>query len=686
MPEKDGDDDKKSTKSVVNKKQKQIMNQEDFKPLPIDKMYDQYEKKRSANLKKGPYGDVKTGTKFGKSFSDTQIDSRGNSKQTKKMSGVIRNRLMYTEPIQRAHSKFRSEKNDKARSDYIKSLRLGEEGYDHLRDMGKVRPSKDKKDATTLPVSDEVKKTQKVNKGPSAFERVKAKYGKSVMNVGKKKANEELDLTQVAEALGGYIVEAPMRSLTGDPEEITSKIKKAYSKTRKTKQDTEAADQAAEMSKKRGEFAKSFGGDSIEKPERLKTKMAKNIARQDIEKTGDKFVGGSKSGTRKKKGIKFGDAPGAGPVKIIQPAKTKAEKEAELEGKRKDYLDPKTNKASPEGVKKYITKARQMRSGSNVPVDQETTDNIAKIAGKEYEDKINQKYGGRRAGKRKSTATPPAFATRTGESGGPLPVSMRNRRVPKTSSIVKPTVGALARTDQETSAITKGGTDYKALQDKIKTVTPEIVGGDIKQFSQLEKKPKKGDVIDVTATRVNGTGAGGAGTGDGRTGQRNIFTGEPEPPKDETKQRQFKPDPNYIKPPKGFNPDQLELDFNQQQQQQLPPSQEKPDIDKLLDRTRKKKFSPSFIPTMEIDRNREPKTQTDDDQPPVPPKPTAVGTGGGGGKRKFSAFNSIRKFAKDNPAVALAAYDTGKGILSKIMKLRAPSVQGGRAIQVSAKQ
>ena len=89
---------------------------------------------------------------------------------------------------------------------------------------------------------------------------------------------------------------------------------------------------------------------------------------------------------------------------------------------------------------------------------------------------------------------------------------------------------------------------------------------------------------------------------------------------------------------------------------------------------------------MEIDRNREPKTQTDDDQPPVPPKPTAVGTGGGGGKRKFSAFNSIRKFAKDNPAVALAAYDTGKGILSKIMKLRAPSVQGGRAIQVSAKQ
>ena len=63
---------------------------------------------------------------------------------------------------------------------------IDEEGYEIARDMGKVRPSKDKKDATTMPVSDEMRKTQKVNKGPSAFERVKAKYGKAVMNVGKK--------------------------------------------------------------------------------------------------------------------------------------------------------------------------------------------------------------------------------------------------------------------------------------------------------------------------------------------------------------------------------------------------------------------------------------------------------------------------------------------------------------------
>ena len=63
---------------------------------------------------------------------------------------------------------------------------ISEEGYDVARDQGRVRPSKDKKDATTMPVSDEMRKTQKINKGPSAFERVIGKYGKAVMNVGKK--------------------------------------------------------------------------------------------------------------------------------------------------------------------------------------------------------------------------------------------------------------------------------------------------------------------------------------------------------------------------------------------------------------------------------------------------------------------------------------------------------------------
>jgi len=80
---------------------------------------------------------------------------------------------------------------------------MGEEGYDHLRDQGRIRKNKKKKDATTLPVSDEVKKTQKKNKGPSALELVKKKYKGQIMDVKK----EELDLTKVAESFGGYIVE-----------------------------------------------------------------------------------------------------------------------------------------------------------------------------------------------------------------------------------------------------------------------------------------------------------------------------------------------------------------------------------------------------------------------------------------------------------------------------------------------
>ena len=78
---------------------------------------------------------------------------------------------------------------------------MGEEGYDIARDMGRVRPSKDKKDATTMPPSKEMEKTRKVNKGPSALDIVKKKYKGQIMKM------EELDLTKVAEAFGGYIVE-----------------------------------------------------------------------------------------------------------------------------------------------------------------------------------------------------------------------------------------------------------------------------------------------------------------------------------------------------------------------------------------------------------------------------------------------------------------------------------------------
>jgi hypothetical protein len=67
-----------------------------------------------------------------------------------------------------------------------KKSNLGEEGYDIARDRGMVKPAKDKKDGTSYPPSEEMKKTQKVNTGPSAAEIVKKKYGKAVMDMSKK--------------------------------------------------------------------------------------------------------------------------------------------------------------------------------------------------------------------------------------------------------------------------------------------------------------------------------------------------------------------------------------------------------------------------------------------------------------------------------------------------------------------
>ena len=62
---------------------------------------------------------------------------------------------------------------------------IKEEGYDIARDQGRVPKTKDKKDATSYPPSEEMKKLRKVNKGPSALERVKSdirkKYGKGAI-------------------------------------------------------------------------------------------------------------------------------------------------------------------------------------------------------------------------------------------------------------------------------------------------------------------------------------------------------------------------------------------------------------------------------------------------------------------------------------------------------------------------
>ena len=144
MPEKEGAEEK-TTKDVVNKRQKQMMNKEEYTTEMVRKI----KKKISARAVFPTVAQNKVKGEIIKG-DDLKIDNKNSVK--KKM-----------------------QKNN-----------LDEEGYDIARDMGRVKPSKDKKDGTTMPPSAEMKKTQKVNKGPSAFDRVKKKYGKAVMVVGKK--------------------------------------------------------------------------------------------------------------------------------------------------------------------------------------------------------------------------------------------------------------------------------------------------------------------------------------------------------------------------------------------------------------------------------------------------------------------------------------------------------------------
>ena len=188
---------------------------------------------------------------------------------------------------------------------------MGEEGYDIARDMGRVRPSKDKKDATTMPPSKEMEKTRKVNKGPSALELVKKKYKGQIMNVKK----EELDLTQVAEAFGGYIIEA---EVTGSGSE----------------------------KKKKGQAKVTFGkGDSIKTTQRSagtegrmdsrNPKMGGGASTFDLEpEPGDK---------RKLDNTTFG-----GPVKIIK----KGTKKPKVTVVQTNVKDPKASEAAKDFKKK----------------------------------------------------------------------------------------------------------------------------------------------------------------------------------------------------------------------------------------------------------------------------------------------------------------------------------------------
>ena len=281
---------------------------------------------------------------------------------------------------------------------------MGEEGYDVARDMGRVKPSKDKKDATSYPVSDEVKKTQKVNKGPSALERVKAdirKRGEKIMDVKK----EELDLTKVAEAFGGYIVEK---------KELTIRDLMKQQGVPKGGVNPDISDANLETLNKRVSGQMSADAQDLN----TVANRTKSGSQSRPKRSAPKITGDSESSTggRDRAQVTFGQgkepkkrAPKKGVDYFFDPKKAKAERERTV-AKRKEYeIDPKGKTATDAGVEKFARKSlnrKQQASGSNLPIELSKSDlDTAReklVGGKEVKDSKGNvvgtttgKYGGR---------------------------------------------------------------------------------------------------------------------------------------------------------------------------------------------------------------------------------------------------------------------------------------------------
>ena len=230
MPSKDGtmDDKKKTTKGVVNKKQKQMLNQEQNDPI-------------QTALKTATGGIKKIGTK-------------------------VKSPNMTPDALQRFYKSSTGAASPLDNSHELKGKLIDEEEYDRYRDRiamaGGDHRSKETRERSNTPTGKQPKgKTvmqkeleKKYGKGKSALDMVKADHKGEIMDVKKKKdkdvkegaglyanihakrkrggkmrkkgakgapsakdfanaaktAREELDLTQVAETFGGHIIGKPV--------------------------------------------------------------------------------------------------------------------------------------------------------------------------------------------------------------------------------------------------------------------------------------------------------------------------------------------------------------------------------------------------------------------------------------------------------------------------------------------
>ena len=178
MPSKDGtmDDKKKTTKGVVNKKQKQMMNQEEYLP---EEEYDHY---RDRILMRG--GDHRSKETRERSYSRSDDDKRKGDtpvqKEFKKKYGKKATALdAVKKDIEDKYGKGAIMKPKKKKKDVKEGAGLYANIHAKRKRGGKMRKKGDKG-------------------APSSQDFANAA----------KTAKEELDLTQVAEAFGGYVIES----------------------------------------------------------------------------------------------------------------------------------------------------------------------------------------------------------------------------------------------------------------------------------------------------------------------------------------------------------------------------------------------------------------------------------------------------------------------------------------------
>ena len=513
---------------------------------------------------------------------------------------------------------------------------MGEEGYDIARDMGKVRPSKDKKDATTMPVSKEMRKTQKVNKGPSALELVKKKYGKAVMKVGKKKAYEELDLTQVAESFGGYIIEVEIkRDKSGTVTGVeTTAAERAAAKKAQEKQ-REIFKKAAA---KRDQKDKLKGTEDQIKDIKTGTRPVDKETQKDILKDVDaEQLLDRPRADKSEKSRKSYD-------RIMSDSRREAAKERRAE----KLKDPKFR------ASETLRKAKQtdIKGGSSVkrgdPVPQEVKPvkkkPVPEIGGFQFNTFKDSEMKKRKTFKQ-AFGRPTGADPKTGKptymrpgvldkDGKPRPAQKRSKNLPDLDT-VKTAIDMGVNPDE----IDKNPfIDQKVRDERMKRLgTPDPFDPD------YDKKVKKVD----QRTKI----AKGFKTPKFQTAQRPMEVDRETAPDAEKIASQIK------KTGIGFQ-----------------------DFSKKLKNTKYTGVDPEFESGTKKGRIG---TGTAMD-------PEIV-TNGRANKAKNitnykdpvepSSFAKSRKevsnFAKKNPVAAFATYDIGKGILGKIMKLRGPGLRGG---------